>query len=189
MAFTFDGVAKTITHSGGTLSVAEMWSRYVDWLAVGDNSKYGDLLTTVGRDENDIPLYVFLEPGVIIVVTDNSIPSPVVDGVLKTRSGGDPFGGAVVNARLVEPGIAIGYSSNGVTGPSASDIAAAVWQRAIENGHTSEQMIRIMFAALAGTSEQAGSTIVFKSADGATSRIIGSFDAANNRVGVILDGH
>ena len=77
----------------------------------------------------------------------------------------------------------------GGSGPSASDIAAAVWQRAIENGHTSEQMIRIMFAALAGTSEQAGSTIIFKSADGATSRIIGSFDAANNRVGVILDGH
>lgn len=74
-------------------------------------------------------------------------------------------------------------------GPSAADIAAAVWQRAIENGHTSEQMMRIMFAALAGTSEQAGSTIVFKSADGATSRIIGSFDTANNRVGVILDGH
>lgn len=77
----------------------------------------------------------------------------------------------------------------GGSGPSAADIAAAVWQRAIENGHTSEQMIRIMFAALVGTSEQAGSTIVFKSADGATSRIIGSFDAANNRVGVILDGH
>ena len=126
MAFIFDGAAKTITHSGGTLSVAEMWSRYVDWLAVGDNSKYGDLLTTVGRDENDIPLYVFLEPGVIIVVTDNSIPSPVVDGVLKTRSGGDPFGGAVVNARLVEPGIAIGYSTTGSTGPSAADIAAAL---------------------------------------------------------------
>lgn len=127
MAYTFNGVAKTITHSGGTLSVAEMWSRYVDWLAVGDNSKYGDLLTTVGRDENDIPLYVFLEPGVTIVVTDNSIPSPVVDGVLKTRSGGDPFGGAVVNARLVEPGIAIGYSTTGGTsGPSAADIAAEV---------------------------------------------------------------
>lgn len=126
MAFTFNGAAKTITHSGGTLSVAEMWSRYVDWLAVADNSKWGDLLTTVGRDENDIPLYVFLEPGVTIVITDNSIPSPVVDGVLKTRSGGDPFGGAVVNARLREPGIAIGYSTTGSAGPSAESIAAAV---------------------------------------------------------------
>ena len=126
MAFTFDGVAKTITHSGGTLSVAEMWSRYVDWLAVGDNSKYGDLLTTVGRDENDIPLYVFLEPGVTIVVTDNTLPTSVVDGVLKTRSGSDPFGGAVVNVRYEAPGIAIGYSTTGSTGPSASDIANAV---------------------------------------------------------------
>ena len=126
MAFTFDGAAKTITHSGGTLSVAEMWSRYVDWLAVGDNSKYGDLLTTVGRDENDIQLYVFLEPGVTIVVTDNTLPTNVVDGVLKTRSGGDPFGGAVVNVRYEAPGIAIGYSTTGSTGPSASDIAAAL---------------------------------------------------------------
>ena len=127
MAFTFNGAAKTITHSGGTLSVAEMWSRYVDWLATGDNSKYGELLTTVGRDQDDIPLYVFLETGVTIVISNNSIPSPVVDGVLKTRSGGDPFGGAVVNARLKEPGIAIGYSTTGGTsGPSAGEIADAV---------------------------------------------------------------
>ena len=126
MAFTFNGAAKTITHTGGTLSVAEMWSRYVDWLVVGDNSKYGDLLTTVGRDENDIPLYVFLEPGVTIVVTDNTLPTNVVDGVLKTRSGSDPFGGAVVNARYEAPGIAIGYSTTGSTGPSAADIAAAL---------------------------------------------------------------
>ena len=126
MAFTFNGAAKTITHSGGTLSVAEMWSRYVDWLATGDNSKYGELLTTVGRDQDDIPLYVFLETGVTIVISNNSIPSPVVDGVLKTRSGGDPFGGAVVNARLKEPGIAIGYSTTGGSGPSAESIAAAI---------------------------------------------------------------
>lgn len=154
MAFTFDGAAKTITHSGGTLSVAEMWSRYVDWLAVGDNSKYGDLLTTVGRDENDIPLYVFLEPGVIIVVTDNSIPSPVVDGVLKTRSGGDPFGGAVVNARLVEPGIAIGYSSNGVTGPSAADIAAALLA-ALNATTIPVDMIKVKGQAINGSGSEA----------------------------------
>ena len=127
MAFTFNGAAKTITHSGGALSVMEMWSRYVDWLAIGDNSKYGDLLTTVGRDEDDIPLYVFLEAGVTIVVSNNSVPTVVTDGVLKTRSGGDPFGGAVVNARYQAPGIAIGYStSGGSTGPSAESIADAV---------------------------------------------------------------
>ena len=126
MAFTFDGVAKTITHSGGTLSVAEMWSRYVDWLAVSDNSKYGSLLYTVGRDKDDIALYVFLEPGVRIVVADNTLPTVVTDGVLKTSDDSDPFGGAVVNVRYDKPVSAIGYSSNGITGPSAADIAAAV---------------------------------------------------------------
>lgn len=126
MAFTFDGVAKTITHSGGTLSVAEMWSRYVDWLSVGDNSKYGSMLYTVGRDKDDIALYVFLEPGVRIVVSNNTIPTVVTAGVLKTSDDSDPFGGAVVNVRYDKPVSAIGYSSNGVTGPSAADIVAAV---------------------------------------------------------------
>lgn len=106
---------------------------------------------------------------------------------LNTASSGGVDMGAMVDAVLA----ALNATTIPVTGnwPTAQETAAAVWQRAIENGHTSEQMIRIMFAALAGTSEQAGSTIVFKSADGATSRIIGSFDTANNRVGVILDGH
>ena len=127
MAFTFDGAAKTITHSGGTLSVAEMWSRYVDWLAVGDNSKYGSLLYTVGRDKDDIALYVFLEQGVRIVVSNNTIPTVVTAGVLKTSDDSDPFGGAVVNVRYDKPVSAIGYSTTGGTaGPSAADIAAAV---------------------------------------------------------------
>lgn len=189
MAFTFNGAAKTITHSGGTLSVAEMWSRYVDWLATGDNSKYGELLTTVGRDQDDIPLYVFLETGVTIVISNNSIPSPVVDGVLKTRSGGDPFGGAVVNARLKEPGIAIGYSTSGSVGPSAESIAAAVWQRAIEDGMSSEQMLRIMFSALAGVTSGVGSnTERYMALDGVTPRIEATFDANNNRTSITLDG-
>lgn len=127
MAFTFDGAAKTITHSGGTLSVAEMWSRYVDWLSVGDNSKYGSMLYTVGRDKDDIALYVFLEPGVRIVVSNNTIPTVVTAGVLKTSDDSDPFGGAVVNVRYDKPVSAIGYSTTGGTaGPSAADIAAAV---------------------------------------------------------------
>ena len=43
-------------------------------------------------------------------------------------------------------------------------------------------------AALAGTTEKAGSTITFKGLDGTTDRIVGSFDAENNRTGAVLDG-
>lgn len=76
-------------------------------------------------------------------------------------------------------------SSGGV---DLNALAAAVHQYAVEGGYTFEEVTRIMAAALAGTSEKAGSTITFKGIDGATDRIAGSFDAENNRTGVILDG-
>ena len=105
----------------------EMWSRYMDWLMLGDNSKHLPMLRTVGMDTPDIPLYVFLEPGVTLVVTNTSMPTVVGDGVIKTDDERDPFGGAVVNVRYEAPGIAIGYSSSGNSGPTAESIAAAVW--------------------------------------------------------------
>jgi hypothetical protein len=95
----------------------------------GDNSKYGSLLYTVGRDKDDIPLYVFLELGVTIIVSNNLIPTNVFDGVLKTSDDSDPFGNAVVNVRYSQPGIAIGYSSSG-SSLTVSAIANGVWTHA-----------------------------------------------------------
>lgn len=126
MAFTFNGAAKTISFTGGSLSVREMWSRYMDWLAESDNSKYLPMLRTVGMDTPDIPFYLFLELGVTIIVTNAALPTTVGDGVLKTDDERDPFGGAVVNVRYEAPGIAIGYSTSGSNGPTAASIAAAV---------------------------------------------------------------
>lgn len=77
-------------------------------------------------DSEDIPLYLFLEDGVIFVVLDNSAPTIFYDGTIKTYDRHDPFGGAVVNVRYRDPGIAIGYSTSGGSGPSAESIAAAV---------------------------------------------------------------
>lgn len=126
MAFAFNGAAKTISFTGGALSVREMWSRYIDWLETGDNSKYLPMLRTVGMDTPDIPFYVFLELGVTLVVTNTLVPTVVGDGVIKTDDSRDPFGGAVVNVRYEAPGIAIGYSTTGGTaGPSTESIAAA----------------------------------------------------------------
>lgn len=158
MSLTFNGAAKTITHSGGELSVLDLWSRYVDWLAVGDNSKYGELMTTVGRDKDKIPLYVILAQGVTIVVSDNSVPTVVTNGVLETANDSDPFGGAVVNVRYEKPGIAIGYSSNGVTGPSAESIASAVIAalNATTGARTLGQHLQIQTAVLAGEESGAG---------------------------------
>jgi hypothetical protein len=74
-------------------------------------------------------------------------------------------------------------------GVDLSALADAVWQRAIENGLTAEEFMRIMAAALAGTSQKTGSNIVFKGLDGTTDRISGTFDAEGNRTGSTVDGN
>jgi hypothetical protein len=58
----------------------------------------------------------------------------------------------------------------------------------LEGATTRDEVTRIMAAALAGTSNKAGSTITFKGIDGTTDRIVGSYDAENNRTGATLDG-
>jgi len=136
VAYTFDGPGKRIVLSSGTvaLSCTDLWSRYVDWLAIEDNSKYLPALRTVGRDESDIPLYLFLNDadGWAIIPQAANHTLAVTDGVLKTESGpaGNPFvfpvGAFNIQIDRQTPGIAIGYSTSGSTGPSAAEIASAV---------------------------------------------------------------
>lgn len=83
-------------------------------------------------------------------------------------------------------GKALSLASSG--GVDLNALAQAVWQYIIEAGFSAEDLMRIQSAALAGTSTKAGATITFKGVDGTTDRIIGSFDAENNRTGAILDG-
>ncbi len=83
-------------------------------------------------------------------------------------------------------GNALSTASSG--GVDLNALAAAVHGYMVEGGYTFEEVTRIMAAALAGTSLKAGSTITFKGIDGTTDRILGSFDAENNRTGAVLDG-
>jgi hypothetical protein len=66
------------------------------------------------------------------------------------------------------------------SGPSASDVAAAVWSRALE-GLTAEEMLRIMLAALAGKRQGLGTaTEQYLAQDGTTPRITLTADSAGN---------
>lgn len=132
MAITFDGLNRRITLGAGTvsLSVRELWSRYCDWLTEGDNSKYVEAMRQVGGDITAIPIYIFLLNGWRIVPQAADHTLEVDDGVLYVDGGGDPFvdpaGAFKVRISYQSPGIAIGYSTNGGSGPSAADIAAQV---------------------------------------------------------------
>lgn len=132
MAITFDGQTKRITLGAGTvsLSVRELWSRYCDWLAVGDNSKYLEAMRQVGGDNVSIPIFIFLLNGWRIVPQAADHTLTIDDGVLDVDGGGDPFvdpvGAYKIRLNYQSPGIAIGYSTNGASGPGANEIAAAV---------------------------------------------------------------
>lgn len=66
---SFDGVNKLaiLSNNVESLSVSELWSRWVDWLVTSDNSKYPIALSQIGGDEigggQFLGLTFFLENG------------------------------------------------------------------------------------------------------------------------------
>ena len=132
MAYTFNGVAKTITLSAGTvtLDLVDLHSRWKDWVLTG-NAGFAQAFKTVGGDIPAIPLYLFLLNGWRIVPQSANHSLTVGNGVLEVDGGGDPFidpvGSYKIRINRQSPGIAIGYSTSGGAVPSANEIASAVW--------------------------------------------------------------
>ena len=129
---SFDGVSKTITLSAGTvnLNVRDLWSRWVDWLLIGDNSKYQVAMSQTGGDDIDvavgtkIPIYIFLQNGWRVRPQESSHTLAVVDGILLVSGSGDPFintiGDYAIRINYQQPVQAIsftlGSSSGGLSG-------------------------------------------------------------------------
>lgn len=136
MAYTFNGATKRITLSSGTTSVdlIDLYSRWKDWMASG-NAGYALAFSTVGGEISSIPLYLFIENGWRIIPQSADHTLHVINGLLDIVGGGDPFvdpaGAYKIRIYYEKPGIAIGYSTLGGSGPSASDIADAVWAKVL----------------------------------------------------------
>lgn len=136
MAYTFNGATKRITLSSGTTSVdlIDLYSRWKDWMASG-NAGYALAFSTVGGEISSIPLYLFIENGWRIIPQAADHTLHVINGLLDIVGGGDPFvdpaGAYKIRIYYEKPGIAIGYSTLGGSGPSASDIADAVWAKVL----------------------------------------------------------
>ena len=145
MGMTFDGPNKRILLTLGTTSVSirDVWSRWVDWYLTGDNSKYLPTFAQVGGNDIDaiagpkIPIYAFLLNGWRIKPQEANHTLTVGDGVLLVDGGGDPFvntiGAFVVRVNFQQPVQAISFSSGGGggSGPTAAEIADAVWNKTL----------------------------------------------------------
>jgi hypothetical protein len=128
MAFTFDGNTKVISLSSGTVSISvrDLWSRWVDWWLTSDNSKYLLAFAQVGGNDIDIsagtkiPIYAFLQNGWKLKPQEANHTLNVTDGILLVDGGGDPFinttGSYVVRVNYQQPVQAISFSSGGAGG-------------------------------------------------------------------------
>ena len=71
MGLLIDGQSKIISLTSGTtsLSVKDLWSRWVDWFLTGSNSRFLPAFSQTGGDDIDIiqgtkiPIYIFLKNG------------------------------------------------------------------------------------------------------------------------------
>jgi hypothetical protein len=193
MGLSFNGSTKIITLSTGTVSVSvrDLWSRWVDWLLTSDNSKYQIAMSQVGGDDIDltagtkIPIYIFLQNGWKLKPQEASHTLNIGDGILLVDGGGDPFvnttGSYVVRVNYQQPVQAISFSSTGAT-------AVDPWAAEMETGKTYEAAMRLMSAILLGKVSGAGTGAeVFRDINDSKDRVAATVDSNGNRTAIILD--
>lgn len=133
MAIVFDPASQRIILDSVTVTATELYSRWCDWLATGDNTKYLPAFRAVGGDDLgsglSIPPYFFLTNGwrVRPLEADHTL---TLTGNLFVEGGGDPvvktLGDYNVLVKSVVPVQAQGISTSGTTVDYAA-VASAVW--------------------------------------------------------------
>lgn len=132
MAITLDGATKRIVLDSISVTAAEIWSAWVDWHAT--NRSWPLAFRQVGGDDLgsglSIPPYFFLLNGWRVRPMESS-HNLTITGNLFVDGGGVPvvstLGTYQVNVNYTVPVQAQGIATGGTSGPTSSEIAAAVW--------------------------------------------------------------
>jgi hypothetical protein len=133
MPITFDPAARRIILDSASVTATELYSRSADWLAQGDNAKYGAVFRQVGGDDLggglSIPPYFFLQGAWRVRPMEASHTLDLV-GNLFVEGGGDPVVSTLGDFRVLVkntvPVQAQGVATSGTSGPTAASIAAEV---------------------------------------------------------------
>jgi hypothetical protein len=95
VAYTFDGPNKLIILDTASLSIQDMYSRWIDWLAIGDNSKYLPAIRFVGGDPisavKNLGVMYFMTNGWRIRPMESSHRLSVNGNLFTDPSGFSPF--------------------------------------------------------------------------------------------------
>ena len=133
MPIVFDPANKRIVLDSTSTTAAELWSRWADWVVLSDNAKYLPAFRQVGGDDLggglSIPPYIFLLNGWRVRPMEVS-HTLIITGNLFVDGGGVPvvptLGDFNVSVQYTVPVQAQGIATSGSTGPTASEIAAAL---------------------------------------------------------------
>lgn len=131
MAIAFDGATRRIILDSASVTAAEIWSRWADWHA--SNQQWPLAFRQVGGDDLggglSIPPYYFLLNAWRVRPMEAN-HNLTITGNLFVDGGGVPvvstLGTYQVNVNYTVPVQAQGIATSGSTGPSASEIAAAI---------------------------------------------------------------
>ena len=86
-------------------------------------------------------------------------------------------------------GLIVSVQGSGVTAQDKLDIAAEVWDSALDGAFTAEELVRLMSAVLAGKlSGAAGPTVTIRDLNDTKDRVVATVDSDGNRTDVTLDG-
>lgn len=134
MAILFDAATKRIILDSSTVTATEIYSRWMDWAAEGDNIKWGLVIRQVGSDDLGgglaIPPYYFLQ-GAWRVRPMEADHLLVLAGNLFVEGGGVPvvntLGSFNVSVQYTVPVQAQAFSAGGGSSLTPEQVAEAVW--------------------------------------------------------------
>jgi hypothetical protein len=147
MSYSFDGPQRLCILGPGTtvLDVADMYSRWKEWLAIDDNSKFLPFMSVVGGDttvgSNAIASYFFVQNGWRVRPSE-AHHTLTVDGILNGQDGAEIFADTIGawRVRIVQvvplQAETVTVDSGGGTGGaglSSAQVAAAVLNAPAEN--------------------------------------------------------
>ena len=133
MPIVIDPATKRLILDSASVTAQAVYVAWVDWVATSDNAKYLPAFSAVGGDALGgglfIPPYYFLRNGWRVRPMESN-HNLTITGNLFVDGGGVPvvstLGTYQVNVNYTVPVQAQGIATSGSTGPTASEIAAAV---------------------------------------------------------------
>lgn len=150
---TFDGENKLILVGNGVTSInikEDIYSEWKLWSELSDNMKFAQAISVIGGDPIGGALYL----GSTFFLENNWKIKPAawshiltVNGNLYSRDGSNPFvqasGSFNILIVMKVSNLIDTIATGGSTGPSAEDVADAVWLKIINNKTAAEMLTKI----------------------------------------------